>query len=251
MTLAGSLLLSDLLVRRVRCEEGVDCGAGCWVWMHPPVHRVLGWASRPSQFGQQRWVWRLDQLRGMTPQEAFVRGDGSETDAETLERLPTLLQARVVGATGASIGAIADCSVRMADGHIIDYLVSRSDPRLPGSSRWRLDPRRITDQQPGLVLTALEGLNDLPLMRASVREELLRRSRRWRDRLDVETGWMRDQMQEIGQRAGGRLEGWLEEEEPRDDQPPPHPVSERDVWDDWEDEDPPQPRRREQGDPWR
>ncbi|MGB5239123.1 MAG: RNA methyltransferase, partial [Prochlorococcaceae cyanobacterium] len=92
--------------------------------------------------------------------------------------------------------------------------VARSDPRLPGSSRWLLSPERIVDQQPGQVMTALHGLDDLPLARASVRQEFLRRSRRWRE-----------QFEEVGGRFEERLEGWLEE--------PP-----------WQDPDPSDPKAR-------
>ena len=45
MSLPEQLLLSDLLRRRVRCDQGLDHGAGALAWMHPPVHRLLGWIS--------------------------------------------------------------------------------------------------------------------------------------------------------------------------------------------------------------
>lgn len=170
------------------------------VWMHPPVHRVLGWASRPSLFGNRRLVWRLDQLRGLLELEALVKGEPAETDPETLERLPTLLEAALLDRDQEPIGTLADVAFEPATGSIRHYLVSRSDPRLPGSSRWRLSPERIVDQQPGRVFTALSGLDDLPLARASVRQEFLRRSRRWRD-----------QVQQAGEQYQSRLEGWLEE----------------------------------------
>lgn len=209
--LPEQLLLSDLLRRRVRCDQGLDHGAGVLAWMHPPVHRLLGWASRPSAFGPRRDVWRLNQLRGLAESELFVRGEPSPTDAETLRRLPTLIDAELLGVGGAPLGTIADAAVELRTGAIRHYLVSRSDPRLPGSSRWRLSPDRIVDQQPGRVFTGLRDLDDLPLARASVRQEFLRRSRRWRDQVGEETARLRDQVQQAGGRLEERLEGWLEE----------------------------------------
>jgi len=38
----------------------------------------------------------------------------------------------------------------MKTGKIIYYLVSRSNPKIPGSSRWKLNIENINDQQPGL-----------------------------------------------------------------------------------------------------
>ena len=51
-----------------------------------------------------------------------------------------------------------------------------------------------------------------PLARASVRQEFLRRSRRWRDQVQEETSRLREQFQQVGLQAEERLEGWLEDE---------------------------------------
>ena len=200
MALPDQVLLSDLLHHRVRCDQGLDHGPGVMAWMHPPVHRLLGWVSRPSALRNSRDVWRLDQWCGLSDQEVFAKGPPAVADAITLERLPTLMEADLVDRHGERLGQIADLAFVPATGAILHYLVSRSDPRLPGSSRWRLTPDRIVDQQPGLVSTALTSLDDLPLSRASVRQDFLRRSRGWRD-----------QIQQMGDRAGERLEGWLDE----------------------------------------
>lgn len=274
MTLPEQLLLSDLLRRRVRCQAGIDHGPGVLAWMHPPVHRLLGWISKPSAFGERRQAWRLDQLRGLAELEALVQGEGAETDLPTCERLPTLIDATLLDRRGDPIGTLADAAVELSTGRIRHYLVSRSDPRLPGSSRWRLSPDRIVDQQPGQVSTGLSGLDDLPLARASVRQEFLRRSRRWRDQVQEETSRLRDQFQQAGdrfeERFSERLEGWLEEPEPElepnwdrygDREPQRFRTDEAagEAWDDW-DEDPEDPPGRptrggrrpapEEDDPW-
>ncbi|MBM5819578.1 MAG: RNA methyltransferase, partial [Cyanobacteria bacterium K_DeepCast_150m_m2_101] len=93
MSLPEQLLLSDLLRRHVRCDQGIDHGAGAMAWMHPPVHRLLGWISKPSAFGDRRQAWRLDQLRGLSELEALVKGPGADTDLPTVDRLPTLIEA--------------------------------------------------------------------------------------------------------------------------------------------------------------
>ena len=211
MALPEQLLLSDLLRLRVRCDQGLDHGPGVLGWMHPPVHRLLGWVSRPSSFRSTRRVWRLDQLRGISEGEAFVKGEGADTEPGVLEQLPTLIGATLYGPDQAPLGTMADAAVVLGSGRILHYLVARSDPRLPGTSRWRLSPERIVDQQPGRVITALQHLDDLPLARSSVRQEFLRRSRRWRDQVGEETNRLRDQFQQVGDRVEERLEGWLEE----------------------------------------
>jgi hypothetical protein len=211
LALPEQLLLSDVLRRRVHGANGEDQGAGVAVWMHPPVHRVLGWVTKPAAFGSERLVWRLNQLRGFAELEALVQGDPSPTDQATVERLPTLIDAALFDRQQEPIGIVADAAIEFKTGRILHYLVSRSDPRLPGSSRWRLSPDRIVDQQPAQVFTALQGLDDLPLAKASVRQEFLRRSRRWRDQVQGETARLRDQFQQVGDRFEERVEGWLEE----------------------------------------
>ena len=251
MSLPDQLLLSDLLSHTVRCDLGLDHGPGVMAWMHPPVHRLLGWVSRPSALRMSRDVWRLNQCCGFTDQQVFVRGEPAVTDQVMLERLPTLMEATLLDRDGERIGSVVDLDFRPADGAILHYLIARSDPRLPGSSRWRLAPDRILDQQPGQIQTALMGLDDLPMARASVRQDLLQRTQRWRDQLRV-----------MSDRAGDRLEGWLEDSPMDDLRPEPirsslrdvqsEAVSEREseVWDDDSWEGTPSPRRRQDEDPW-
>ena len=253
MSLPKQLLLSDLLQHTVRCDLGLDHGPGVMAWMHPPVHRLLGWVSRPSALRMSREVWRLDQCCGLTDDQVFVRGEPSVTDPTLLDRLPTLLNADLVDRHGERLGAVADLVFEPASGAIHHYLISRTDPRLPGTSRWRLTPDRIVDQQPGQVSTALDGLDDLPLARSSVRQDLLQRTQRWRD-----------QLRDIGDRAGDRLEGWLDEPPwdeldrqdppPRSDSAPPPPSDAVDPLEDWDDQlwDQQQQRRSRarDEDPW-
>ena len=222
-------------------------------WMHPPVHRLLGWVSRPSALRMSREVWRLNQCCGFTDQQVFVRGEPAVTDQVMLERLPTLMDAVLLDRDGERIGSVVDLDFRPADGAILHYLIARSDPRLPGSSRWRLAPDRILDQQPGQIQTGLMGLDDLPMARASVRQDLLQRTQRWRD-----------QLRSMGNLAGDRLEGWLEDSpiddfredfrsetmRPSPEIDEPEPVSGPEVWDDDSWEDPPSRRRSEDEDPW-
>ena len=240
MTLPDQLLLSDLLNHTVRCDLGLDHGPGLMAWMHPPVHRLLGWVSRPSALRMSREVWRLDQCCGLTDQQVFVRGEPASTDLVILEQLPTLMDAALLDRYGERIGTLVDFVFEPATGAIRHYLIARSDPRLPGTSRWRLSPDRIQDQQAGAVSTRLQTLDDLPLARSSVRQDLLQRTQRWRD-----------QLRDMGDRAGDRLEGWLEDA-PWDEQDDERRLGERqsgpkEVWDD--DDWPDRPLQRDV-DPW-
>ncbi len=199
MNLPDQYLLSNLLASRVRCDQGIDHGSGSIVWMHPPVHRILGWATKPSLLKVSRSVWSLKQLRAITETQIYVKGNGCNTDQITLERLPTLMYSDLLNNSGVKLGVIADFVFNPSTGKIINYLVARSDPRLPGGSRWRLALERIDDQQPGLIFTSIKSLDELPLARSSIRQDLLKKSKSIKDHLD-----------KLSDHASERLEGWLE-----------------------------------------
>lgn len=244
MALSRQILISELLRARLRDPLGQDLGVGHQVWMHPPCHRLLGWSSRPASFGPQRLIWRLDQLLELNEGEAVVEGEPCDTDQSTLELLPTLLETNLHGQGDRVLGRLVDGVVDTDTGRIEHYLVARSDPRLPGTSRWRLEPDRLFDQQPGRVHAALQELDDLPLDRASIRQQMLRRSRQLRDQVPESFDGFEDRLRSWGQRLwdGGEdlIERWREDEEPSPaPQRRPSPQqNRRPDWDDSSDEDP-------------
>ena len=90
----------------------------------------------------------------------------------------------------------------MKTGKIKYYLVSRSNPKIPGSSRWKLNIENINDQQPGLVFCESNSLDDLSLIKSSIKNEFLQKGKKIFDRFD--------EMKNI---ASNKLEDWLEEDE--------------------------------------
>ena len=216
MPLPRQILISELLRSRLRDELGQDLGVGHQVWMHPPCHRLLGWSSRPSAFGPRRSVWRLDQLVDWLEGQVEVEGEPADTEQPTLDLLPTLMEATLLGQQQQPLGRLVDAVVDVQSGRINHYLVARSDPRLPGSSRWRLEPDRLIDQQPGQVQAALQELDDLPLDRASIRQQMLRRSRQIRDQVPDSFDDFEGRLRSFGQRLwdGGEdlIERWRDEE---------------------------------------
>jgi len=90
----------------------------------------------------------------------------------------------------------------MKTGKIKYYLVSRSNPKIPGSSRWKLNIENINDQQPGLVFCESNSLDDLSLIKSSIKNEFLQKGKKIIDRFG--------EMKNI---ASNKLEDWLEEDE--------------------------------------
>ncbi|MBW3042981.1 PRC-barrel domain-containing protein [Prochlorococcus marinus] len=201
MSIPNKLLFSDFLKHNVRCDKGIDHGPVVAAWMHPPAHRILGWISRPSNLRLEREVWRLNQLKGINQHELYVKGNGSSSDDQTLDRFPTLMKANVFNSNGEKLGLIADFVFEPKKGNIQYYLVSRSNPLIPGTSRWRLSLSQIIDKQPGSISCDIHTFEDLPIHKASLREEFLSKSRKWKN-----------QFQDLTYKASDRLEGWIDEQ---------------------------------------
>jgi len=180
----------------------LNYGNGENVWMHPPVHRILGWYSRPSNFDLKRNVWRLNQISQIIDNEIYDKGDPAISDLATLNRFPTLIEANLINVNGSKIGVIADFLFEIKTGKIKYYSVSRSNPKIPGSSRWQLNIENINDQQPGLVFCEINSLDDLSLIKSSIKNEFMQKGKKIFDRFD--------DMKNI---ASNRLEEWLEEDE--------------------------------------
>ena len=202
MKLPKEFLLSELLNRNVKGNMTLNYGNGENVWMHPPVHRILGWYSRPSNFDLKRNVWRLNQISQIIDNEIYVKGEPAISDLGTLNRFPTLIQAGLINSKGSKIGVIADFLFEMKTGNIKYYLVSRSNPKIPGSSRWKLNIDDINDQQPGLVFCSKFSLDDLILIKSSIKQEFFKKGKKVIDKVS--------DMKDI---ASNKLEDWLEEDE--------------------------------------
>jgi len=202
LKLPKEILLSELLNYSVKGTMSLNYGSGENVWMHPPVHRILGWYSRPSNLDLKRNVWRLNQISQIIDNEIYVKGEPAISDLATLTRFPTLIEANLININGSKIGVIADFLFDMKTGEIKYYLVSRANPKIPGSSRWKLNIDNINDQQPGLVFCESNSLDDLLLIKSSIKNEFLQKGKRIIDRFD-----------DIRNIASNRLEDWLEEED--------------------------------------
>ena len=81
--------------------------------------------------------------------DAIQRGEDRLIFKETMDRLGIETPASRI------VGTVADAAIELRTGAIRHYLVSRSDPRLPGSSRWRLSPERIES-----VIASCAGVQD-------------------------------------------------------------------------------------------
>nr|APP88185.1 hypothetical protein PCKR_399 [Paulinella micropora] len=196
MSLPRDLLLSDLLRHQVISETGAR-GLGVQAWIHPSSHRVLGWVSRPSPLHTRYVVWRLNQLCSFTQQEVLVYGNGVEIDSVILQKLPTVINSSLVNYCNQRLGIVADITINLMTGGIDNYLVARSNPNIPGSSRWGMKAHLIVNQHGNQVFTEIQSLKDLPLIRSSIRQDLITRSRHLRTRIRMMNNQAKQRVESI------------------------------------------------------
>jgi len=201
LPIQAKLLFSELLKHNVRCDKGIYHGPVTNPWMYLPAHRIFGLISRPSNLRVLREVWRLDQVKGFNDQEVYVKGLCSSTDDQTLDRFPTLMNANVFNRNGQKLGSIADFVFETKKGNIKYYLVSRSNPLIPGTSRWRLSISQIIDKQPGSISCDIDTFEDLPIQKASLKEEFL-----------IKTRKLKNRFQDLTDNASDKLEGWIDDQ---------------------------------------
>ena len=79
--------------------------------------------------------------------------------------------------------------------------MSRTNPLIPGTSRWLLPISQIIDKQPGSISCDIDTFEDLPIQKASLKEEFLSKSRKWKS-----------QFQDLTYNASGKLEGWIDDQ---------------------------------------
>ena len=111
------------------------------------------------------------------------------------------MNANIFNRSGQKLGLIADFLFAFKTGKIEYYLVSRSNPLIPGTSRWYLSISQIIDKQPGSISCDIDTFEDLPIFKASLREEFLSQSRKWKT-----------QFQDLTYKASDRLEGWIDDQ---------------------------------------
>ena len=178
MKIPKQILLSELLNYNVKGNLSLKYGSGENFCMNPTVHRILGCYSSPSNFDLKRNVWRLNQISQIIDKEIYVKGDPAISDLATLNRFPTLIEANLISKNGSKIGLIADFLFEVKTGEILYYLVSRVNPKIPGSSRWKLNIDNIYDQQPGLVFCVSNSLDDLSLIKSSIKNEFFQKGKK-------------------------------------------------------------------------
>ena len=112
-------LLNQLVFDRNTMQE-----LGCVdvMWMHPPVHRVLGFVCKSGFLGTKKTAFNLAQVKTIGINGILVNAKPVETDSEKVRNLESLIGSEIWSDAGDKIGRITDCLFNLRTGAISRYL---------------------------------------------------------------------------------------------------------------------------------
>ncbi len=211
---------SDLLNRLVLDRKSTEeLGRVERVWMHPPVHRVLGFICKSGLLGSKRFAFNLQQVKSLGSASIVVDSTPVETNAVEVGHLETLIGNELWSDGGDQIGKIIDCLFNQRTGVIKEYLFKAEGWQGVTGKVYRLPPHRILNFGKKRVLVAAAVTNKFPLYQEGIEQRLSKAGDRLAERYNKATQELQgslsnlqsslsDQTQEVVHQARGRLQQW-------------------------------------------
>ncbi len=164
----SDLLNQLVLDRNTMAELGhVDV-----LWMHPPVHRVLGFVCRSGFLGTKKTAFNLAQIKTLGANTILVNAKPVETDSEKVRQLESLINCEVWSDAGNKIGRITDCLFNFKTGAITEYLFVSSGWNEIAGSVYLLPPSKILSFGNKRVLVSEAATQTLAVYREGIKQKL-------------------------------------------------------------------------------
>lgn len=164
---------SDLLNQLVLDRSSMaELGHIDVLWMHPPVHRVLGFICKSGFLGTKKTAFNLSQIKTLGANSILVNAKPVETDAEKVRQLESLINCEVWSDAGNKTGRIVDYLFNFKTGEIIHYLfVSNGWGGIAGSV-YLLPPSKILSFGNKRVLVSEAATQNLAVYSEGIKRKL-------------------------------------------------------------------------------
>ena len=166
-------LLNQLVLDRNTMEE---LGHVDVLWMHPPVHRVLGFICKSGFLGTKKTAFNLAQIKTLGGNSILINGKPVETDVEKVRQLESLINCEVWSDAGNKIGRINDCLFNFKTGAITQYLFVSSEWSVIASGVYLLPPSKILSFGNRRVLVSEAAAQTLAVYREGIKQKLTKAS---------------------------------------------------------------------------
>lgn len=208
-TIRQSELLNQLVLDRSTMEE---LGQIEIVWMYPQVHRVLGFVCHSGFLGKQKAAFKLKQITALGENSVLVTAKPTETDAERVRQLESLVHCEVWSDQGNRVGQIIDFVFDLETGEIQSYLLVAGRLTALTDGIYQLPPRKIISLGRKRVLIAEATIARLDLYQGGLKQTLRKAGEWLKEDLEQVTEEWRSWQQEAQaktQQVGGKLQGWV------------------------------------------
>lgn len=162
-------LLNQLVFDRNTMEE---LGHVDVLWMHPPVHRVLGFICKSGFLGTKKTAFNLAQIKTLGANSILVNAKPVETDSEKVQKLESLINCEVWSDAGNKIGRITDCLFNLKTGAITQYLFVSSGWGGIAGGVYLLPPSKILSFGSKRVLVSEAAAQTLAVYREGIKQKL-------------------------------------------------------------------------------
>jgi uncharacterized protein YrrD len=162
-------LLNQLVLDRNTMEE---LGHVDVVWMHPPVHRVLGFICKSGFLGTKKTAFNLAQITTLGANSILVNAQPVETDSEKVRKLESLLDCEVWSDAGNKIGRITDCLFNLKTGIITQYLFVSTGWGGMAGDIYLLPPSKVLSFGIKRVLVSEAAAQTFAVYREGVKQKL-------------------------------------------------------------------------------
>lgn len=140
------------------------------LWMHPPVHRVLGFICKSGFLGTQKTAFNLAQIKSLGTSGILVNAKPVETDSEKVRKLESLIGSEIWSNAGDKIGRITDCLFNLRTGAITEYLFASSGWSGITGAVYLLPPSQILSFGNKRVLVS--EVEDFAVYREGIKQKL-------------------------------------------------------------------------------
>ena len=162
-------LLNQLVLDRNTMEE---LGHVDVLWMHPPVHRVLGFICKSGFLGTKKTAFNLAQIKTLGANSILVNAKPVETDSAKVRKLESLLNCDVWSDAGDKIGRITDYLFNPKTGAITQYLFVSSGWGGIAGGVYLLPPNKILSFGSKKVLLSEGAALNLAVYRQGIKQKL-------------------------------------------------------------------------------
>jgi uncharacterized protein YrrD len=203
-----SNLLNQLVIDRSTMEE---LGHLEVLWMHPELHRVLGFICKSGWLGTQKMAFKLSQIVAIGSNGILTHSQPEATDAEKVKLLESLLNHEAWSDTGDKIGKINDCLFDLQTGKITQYLfVSNGWSGITGEL-YELPPSQILSFGKKRVLVSADGMDHFQLYQEGIRHKLTKTGELLKEEATQEWRSLAQRAETLKEHTQERLQTFTEE----------------------------------------